>query len=185
MSAGELAERAERYRPYFGINGGVTLSGGEPLLQATFAEAFFDECHKRGLHTCLDTSGSVFNESVEALLDKTDRVLLDIKYPTDALYRQYVGCGMEIPLRFLSFLHEKKIPTTLRQVIIPTLNDTAESMVVLSELRAKYTCVDSIELLPFKKLCTVKYKKLGLDFRFEAYSEPTPEAMKKLEEQLT
>lgn len=184
MSAEELAERAERYRPYFGDKGGVTLSGGEPLLQGAFAKAFFEACHKRGLHTCLDTSGCILNGETEALLHETDRVLLDIKYPTDGLYRQYVGCGIETPLRFLSCLNEQGIPTTLRQVIIPTLNDTEESMSFLAELKENHPCVDEIELLPFKKLCTVKYEQLGLDFRFAFYPEPTSESMKTLEEQI-
>ena len=72
----ELAEKAEKYKGYFGKEGGVTLSGGEPLIQSEFSAEFFKECHKRNIHTCLDTSGSIINDSVKKLLDYTDLVLL-------------------------------------------------------------------------------------------------------------
>ena len=179
-SAEELVKRAERYKNYFGTDGGITLSGGEPLLQAEFSKEIFSECKKIGINTCLDTSGSILNDAVLNLLDVTDRVLLDIKYPTDEQYRQYVGCGLDAPLKFLSILDQKKISTTLRQVTIPTLNDTEISVQFLNDLAEKYSCVDKIELLPFKKICTVKYQKMGLPFRFESFDTPTAETMKNL-----
>lgn len=171
--ADELAERAARYREYFGMLGGVTVSGGEPLLQATFVKDFFDACHDKGINTCLDTSGSILTDEVKALLSVTDRVLLDIKYPTDELYRSYVGCGIDTPLSFLDYLNEQGIATTLRQVIIPTLNDSKSNMAFLKELVASHPCIDTVELLPFKKICTVKYEQLCLPFRFEGYDEPS------------
>ena len=180
----ELVARVERYREYFGRDGGVTLSGGEPLLQADFARELFMLCHERGINTCLDTSGSILGDKVISLLEHTDRVLLDIKYPTDGLYREYVGCSIEKPLEFLGILNSMKIPVTLRQVIIPDLNDTEESMRFLSSLASEYPCVDKIELLPFKKICKVKYDKLGIDFRFEGIPEPSQEEIKRLEKLL-
>ena len=172
--AAELVKKATRYRTYFGPEGGVTLSGGEPLLQAGFAAEVFALCHKEGLGTCLDTSGSVWNADVERLLSHTDRVLLDIKYPTDAQYREYVGCGIERPLAFLRELNARGIPVTLRQVTIPTLNDTEESVDFLSRLARENPCVDGVELLPFKKICKVKYDNMGLDFRFDCFDTPDP-----------
>ena len=180
-TAAELAARAERYKEYFGADGGVTLSGGEPLLQAEFAESFFDECKKRGINTCLDTSGSIQNAKVDALLALTDRVLLDIKYPSDELYRTHVGCSISKPLEFLARLNEKKIPTTLRNVVIPTLNDSEEAMLFLKRLKDGHPCVDKIELLPFKKLCTVKYDALGIPFPLSNTPEPTKDIMDKLQ----
>lgn len=184
VSAVELAEKATRYRTYYGEEGGVTVSGGEPLLQAAFVAEFFALCREAGLNTCLDTAGSVLGGAVAQLLDVTDRVLLDIKYPTDAQYRAFVGCDIETPLAFLAMLDKKGIPTTLRQVIIPTLNDTPESMTFLNTLRGQFACVDSVELLPFRKICKTKYDSMGLDFPFEKYPTPTADRMTELNRML-
>ncbi len=180
----ELAEKATRYRTYFGKEGGVTVSGGEPLLQAAFVAEFFRACRERGMNTCLDTAGVALDGEVKALLAHTDRVLLDIKYPTDAQYRAFVGCSIERPLAFLAYLNEKGIPTTLRQVIVPGLNDTAESMAFLATLRGQFACVDGIELLPFKKICQSKYDNMGLEFPFAKYDTPTAERMAELQRML-
>ncbi len=184
-AAAELAERALHYREYFGRDGGVTLSGGEPLLQADFAAELFKECHARGLHTCLDTSGCIQNAAVRALLSHTDRVLLDIKYKNDALYRAHVGCGIDAPLSFLAELDKKGIKTTLRQVVVPTLNDDAENDAFLAELITAHPCIDKIELLPFRKLCSVKYESLGIPFPFARYAEPDSAAVAARERALS
>ncbi len=184
ITARELVEKAKRVRPYFGPLGGITLSGGEPLLQASFAKEIFSQCKEEGIHTCLDTSGCLINDEIRSLLDLSDRVLLDIKYTNDADYRRYAGCSLEAPLSFLELLEQKKISTTLRQVIIPTLNDSEESVRKLKAIADRYTCVDQIELLPFRKVCTVKYDGMGLRFPFEHLSEPTPEKMKALNDLL-
>ena len=180
FSVVELADTVERYKSYFGKEGGVTLSGGEPLLQADFCFAFFEECHKRGINTCLDTSGSVRNSVVDELLLHTDRVLLDIKYHRDELYRKYVGCGIDMPLGFLDAVNRLGIPVTLRQVTVPGLNDNAESMAFLRRLRNEHPCVDKIELLPFKKICQTKYDSMGMRFPFADKPTPTAESMAKL-----
>lgn len=175
-SALEIAQKAERYKEYFGDEGGITVSGGEPLLQADFVKELFIICHKKGINTCLDTSGSIMNDSVKELLNHTDRVLLDIKYTNENDYKAHVGCSLSKVLEFLGFLNEKNIPTTLRQVIIPPLNDNEENISRLNEIIKRNGCIDKIELLPFKKLCTVKYDKLGLDFKFKNF----PESERKL-----
>jgi pyruvate formate lyase activating enzyme len=118
---------------------------------------------------------------VEALLAVTDRVLLDIKYTDDALYREHVGCPMDKPMDFLAYLNEKKIPVTLRQVIIPTLNDHADNVRALREIAEAHPCVDKTELLPFRKICQVKYDKMNLPFAFGHLPEPSGETMQKLE----
>ena len=99
-TAEALAEKAVQYREYFGEDGGVTVSGGEPLLQSEFVHAFFAACHEKGLHTCLDTAGSISPHLCRELLSETDRVLLDMKFTTDALYRAHTGISIEAPLRF-------------------------------------------------------------------------------------
>lgn len=176
----DLVAKVCRYRGYFGTEGGVTLSGGEPLLQAEFVREVFALCHNEGIHTCLDTSGCMLTEEVKAALAVTDRVLLDVKYVTDADYRQHVGCALTQVLDFLAYLDEKSIPTTLRQVIIPTLNDTVESVEMLRNIAAHHPCVDGVELLPFRKMCQTKYDEMGMDFPFAHLPEPTAEQMEYL-----
>ncbi len=176
----DVFARALRFREYFGKTGGVTLSGGEPLLQAEAAADFFARCREAGLHTCLDTSGCLQNEATERLLSLTDRVLLDIKYTEDSLYRAHVGCSLSAPLSFLAELSRRNIPTTLRQVIIPGKNDTAENILRLREIAAEAPCVDGVELLPFRKICQVKYDRMGIPFPFADIPEPTGEKMAEL-----
>jgi len=180
-NAEELVRKATRYRAYFGAEGGVTVSGGEPLMQADFVRAFFARCHAEGIHTCLDTSGCILNEGVRDLLSVTDRVLLDIKYATDAEYRVHVGCGLENPLAFLDCTEEMGIPVTLRQVIIPTLNDTPEGVAALGNIARTHKNVDKVELLPFRKICTTKYEAMGIPFPLAHVPEPTRERMKAAE----
>ena len=177
----ELADKAERYREYFKDSGGITLTGGEPLLQAEFVTELFKECHQRGINTCLDTSGSILNAKVKEALSHTDRVLLDIKYTTDQDYKKFVGCSMEKPLKFLEYLNQKRIPTTVRQVIIPTLNDSEANILRLKSIISKFNCVDKLELLPFKKLCQTKYDNLNIDFKFKRFPTPTKQEMEKLQ----
>ena len=176
----QLADKAERYKDYFGSAGGIPVSGGEPLLQAEFVTELFKLCHERGINTCLDTSGSILNEKVKALLDVTDRVLLDIKYTRDEQYKKYVGCGIDAPLEFLKYLNSKKIAVTLRQVIIPTLNDNKESVSLLKKIGEAHKCVDKIELLPFRKICQVKYDSMNLKFAFSDLPEPDLNTMSEL-----
>jgi len=182
--SGQIVERAKRCREYFGADGGITVSGGEPLLQPEFVSDLFALCHEEGINTCLDTSGSIFGEKIEAVLAVTDRVLLDIKYTEDQLYRDHVGCGIDMPLKFLAYLDSQQIPVTLRQVIIPTLNDNKENILKLKDIAAVHKCVDKVELLPFRKICQVKYDNLKLDFAFSHIPEPDKETMKKLESYL-
>ena len=184
MTAGEIAEKATRYRTYFGSDGGVTVSGGEPLLQPEFVRAVFSLCKEAEINTCLDTSGCLWNEEIENLLTVTDRVLLDIKYTNEEHYQKHVGCSMEKPLSFLKHLNGKGIATTLRQVIIPSLNDDEENILALKKLANAHPCVDKIELLPFRKMCQIKYDNMGREFPFAHLAEPSRDTMERLEKLL-
>ena len=175
-----IVEKAIKYREYFGEKGGITLSGGEPILQADFCYQVFKLCHENGINTCLDTSGSILNDSVKRLLTETDRVLLDIKYTNDADYLQNVGCSLEKTLEFLAYLNKNKIPTTIRQVIIPTINDKVENIQKLNEIVEDHICIDKVELLPFKKICQTKYDSMKIEFPFGKLDTPTKETMTKL-----
>lgn len=180
----ELVKQIVRYREYFGAKGGVTVSGGEPLLQTAFAFELFKQCHASGINTCLDTSGAILNDGVVQLLSVTDRVLLDIKYTGNQAYLENVGCSFDAPLAFLSHLNEMNLPTTLRQVIIGGINDYNENIFELRALAEAHPCVDKIELLPFKKLCQSKYDAMQLVFPFGHIPETSSATIKKLEELL-
>ena len=181
----EIVQKAERFREYFGKEGGITFSGGEPLLQADFVREVFSFCKEKGINTCLDTSGSILNDKVKKLLSVTDRVLLDIKYTDEQSYKDYVGCSLEGVLNFLDYLDQNKIPVTLRQVIIPTLNDNEDNILRLKDIAESHKCVDKIELLPFKKICQVKYDSMNIPFPFAHIPTPTAEKMRELEGILT
>lgn len=179
-TAEQLIEKIKKYRDYFGKDGGVTVSGGEPLLQADFFTEVFKLCHKENINTCLDTSGCILNDDVKKLLQHTDYCLLDIKYTDEALYKSAVGCEFEKPLEFLEYLNEKGIKTRVRQVIINGLNDNKENIERLSKICKKHKCVEETELLPFRKLCIEKYKKAGLQFKLENTPETTQEQIDSL-----
>lgn len=176
----DMVSKILRYVEYFGKDGGVTLSGGEPLLQAEFAWELFKLCHQKGINTCLDTSGSILDDGAKKLLEETDRVLLDIKYTNDEQYLENVGCSIRKPLEFLAYLDDKKIPVTIRQVIIPRLNDTDDNINKLKTIAKEHSCVDKIELLPFRKICQTKYDNMGIKFLFADIPEPTRESIENL-----
>lgn len=180
----ELLEKIRRYKTYFGSDGGVTVSGGEPLLQSEFVTELFRLCKEDGINTCLDTSGSILNDSVKEMLKYTDRVLLDMKYTTEEMYQNYVGCSINTPLLFLEYLNESGIPVTLRQVTIPTLNDDDISVLRFKSIAETFSCVDKAELLPFKKVCKVKYDNMGIEFPFERIPVPDNETMTRLQKLL-
>lgn len=177
-TASQVVNRALKYKEYFGKTGGITLSGGEPLLQPEFTAEIFRLSRENGINTCLDTSGCV--PSSDSVLNYTDYCLLDIKYTTDEQYKKYVGCSLAKPLDFLKQLNNRNIPTRIRQVIINGLNDTLESIKRLKELVSPYKCVEEIELLPFRKLCVSKYEKLGLDFPLKETPETTQKEIDEL-----
>ncbi len=181
VSVDDIFAQVTRYRAYFGKDGGLTVSGGEPLLQADFVAALFARCREVGIHTALDTSGCIWNDRVEKLLNVTDLCLLDHKMPTDEAYRRYVGCGIDAPVRFLRELDARGIPVWLRRVIIPTVTDGMEDTKALFALREKYACIQKIELLPFRKLCTTKYEQMGIPFPFGEIPAANAAEVKALE----
>ncbi|MBE6671094.1 MAG: pyruvate formate lyase-activating protein [Ruminococcaceae bacterium] len=168
----QIVEKVKRYKEYFGKEGGITFSGGEPLLQCDFVRETFKLCHENGINTCIDTSGDLLNDNVMEMLKYCDRVLLDVKYTENDLYKKYVGCSLDTVIKFLEYLNKMNIPTTLRHVVIPTKNDYFENFQKLKAITEKYKCIDYVELLPFRKICTVKYDKMGIEFPFKDIPEP-------------
>ena len=119
-------------------------------------------------------------DDVKELLEHTDYVLLDLKYTSNELYTKYVGCNLNNVLDFLKYLNEINKHTIIRQVIIPSLNDSKEDILKLKEITKEYKCIKKIELLPFKKICEVKYKNMNLDFKFKDFDTPSKEKMDEL-----
>ncbi len=168
-SADDIVNKAVRFKEYFGKDGGVTLSGGEPIMQPEFAAEIFRKCHDNGINTCLDTSGCVINEAVERLIDLSDYIMLDIKFTNDSDYLKHIGCSINKPLEFLEMLNRRNKTVRIRQVIVPTLNDNDENLEKLAEIVKQNPCVKAVELLPFKKICKTKYDNLKIAFPFDCY----------------
>lgn len=176
----QVLNKIVRFKEYFGENGGVTISGGEPLIQAKFCSELFKLCHKNGINTCLDTSGFKLNQLIKNLLSQTDRVLLDIKYTSEEEYHKFVGANFNSVIEFLSYCNQIKLPVTVRQVVIPTINDKAENIEKLNLITKTYSCIDKVELLPFMNICQVKYDNLGINFPFKDLPIPDKEKMQYL-----
>lgn len=184
QSAQSLFQKIQKYTAYYGETGGITVSGGEPLLQADFVYELFSLCRAHGISTALDTSGVLLNDSVRRLFTVTDIVLLDIKYATDAKYQRYIGVELQTVLRFLAYANEQKKRVIVRQVITPGVNDTKADMAALREIVRQYPCIEKVELLPFMKLCAEKYTALGIPFPFDRYPQATVEQIRALEQEL-
>ena len=161
--ADELAEKILRFYPYI-KNGGVTFSGGEPCLQAEFFEYLASLLKKKGLHVALDTCGAVNSAAVDKLLESIDLVLLDVKMTTEEDCEKYTGGSLATTLSFLDKLETMGKDVWIRQVIVPNINDSEQNIERLASLIRGYKSVKKIELLPFKKLCTEKYRSLGIPF---------------------
>ena len=164
MDTEELVEKILRCRPYFGAEGGVTVSGGEPLLQAEFVTQLFARLKQEGVHTALDTSGAGDLGKAPALLEVTDLVLLDLKFPTEEGYRQHCRGSLGQTEAFAALVAEKQVPLWVRHVVAPGLNDTLEDMAAVKAWAQRQPTLDKIEWLPFHNLCLEKYQQLGVPF---------------------
>lgn len=175
----ELIAEIQKYKSYL-RGGGVTVSGGEPLMQPEFVAEIFRRCHKIGLHTALDTSGYVLLESAKPVLEHTDLVLLDIKSYNRDLYRQVTSVAVEPTLNFARYLAEIGKPTWIRFVLVPGLTDPEENVTALAEFVSTLPNVERVEVLPFHKMGEYKWKQLGLPYALSDTQPPTPEQIQKV-----
>ena len=163
VSSEELVCKITRFRPYFGKSGGVTFSGGEPLLQAPFLRSVAELLLVEKIPYILDTSGQVaLSDDVLFLFRNCQSVLLDLKFWDDASYRTYTGQGIQKTLDTLQVLDDLGVKTVLRTVVIPGVNDTEEHIRAYLNLFQSVSCVSSYELLPFHTMGFFKYEKLGI-----------------------
>lgn len=182
MRAGErvtdeqVLARITRYVPYLrAAGGGVTVSGGEPLLQPEFTGAVLAGAKARGLHTALDTAGTLGDRADDDLLDATDLVLLDIKAADEHLYRRLTGGSLTPTLRFAERLAERGQPTWVRFVLVPGVTDAPEHVRKLAGFVAGLRNVERVDVLGYHRLGREKYAALGLPDRLRDVPGATPE----------
>ncbi len=182
----DLMEEILKYKSYMDYSGGgVTFTGGEPLLQADFILEVSKMCKNGGISVTIDTSGFIFNDTVEELMNYTDLVLLDIKNYDPVVYKNVTGVSLSPTLKFLEFLKEINKATWIRYVVVPQLTDNLDSVRKLSEHLDDYPNVERIELLAFHKMGEYKWKELGLDYKLTDTKEPSRELMEEVIEILS
>ena len=178
----DVVQRAIRYRKYFGDNGGVTVTGGEPLVQIDFVTELFTALKAQGVHTCIDTSGITFHKdsatSVEKhkkLLSVTDLVLLDIKHIDDEACKKLTGKSNANTLAFAEFLSDNGVKMWIRQVLVPGITDDEGDLKKTRAFIDSLKTVEKVEVLPYHTMGTVKYEKLGLEYPLKDVAAPTKE----------
>lgn len=166
VTPAELVDKLSRYKPYYGENGGVTFSGGEPLLQPDFLAECLALCHGAGIHTCLDTAGAGLGE-YGAILEHTDLILLDVKHYDPEGYRLVTGASMEAYDRFLAAAQAAEIPLWVRHVVVPGLTDGEAHLEGLERYLQTIRHIEKVELLPYHTLGVHKYAALGISYPLE------------------
>ena len=161
----ELVRHIYKYRNYFGSDGGVTFSGGEPLFQHDFLLKCLKLCKKMGINTCLDTSGACTN--YEDILKYVDLVIWDVKGLDNYGYHKMTGQNIDTSLKFLKYCQDNDKKMWIRQVIVPGINDNTDYINRLKEFIKPLKNVERVELLPYHLLGVSKYKQLGIPYRLD------------------
>ncbi|MBB4035625.1 pyruvate formate lyase activating enzyme [Dysgonomonas hofstadii] len=162
--------------------GGVTLSGGEPLLQPGFALKLFKICKEHNIHTAIDTSGIFLNDRVKEVLEYTDLVLLDIKHINSDKYKELTGASLEPTLKFAEYLATINKPFWLRYVLVPGFTDDKNDLKNLAKYVSRFRNLEKVDILPFHQMATHKWKELGLNYKLENIQPPLIEDIKKGED---
>ena len=189
-TADELLEKAMRYRSYWGENGGITVSGGEPLLQIDFLIELFRKAKEQGIHTTLDTSGNPFTREepffgkFQELMQYTDLFLLDIKQIDDEQHKILTGCTNQNILDLARYLSDEKKPVWIRHVLVPQRSDNDEYLDRLRAFLDTLQNVERVEVLPYHTLGVYKWKELGLSYPLEGIDPPTKERIENAKEKL-
>ncbi|MEV0476554.1 pyruvate formate-lyase-activating protein [Streptomyces prunicolor] len=180
----EVMAEIEKYRAFITTaGGGVTVTGGEPLLQPAFTAEVLRRCKEAGLHTALDTSGFLGTRATDQLLADTDLVLLDIKSFDVTTYRKLTGGELAPTLTFATRLDRLGVPMWIRYVLVPGWTDDAESVNALADFVAGLGTVDRVDVLPFHRLGAAKYEALGVPFRLRDNPVPAPELTERVRDQ--
>lgn len=174
----ELLARFEKNRAFY-ESGGLTATGGEPLVQTAFLTELFECAKERGIHTCLDTSGALFRENdvFARLTDATDLVLLDIKHMDPVAHRRLTGIGNERILEFARYLDRRHIPLWIRHVVVPGITDDEASLTALGRFAATLSSVQAVELLPYHTLGESKYESMHIPYPLQGVPPLSDEAL--------
>ena len=181
----ELMKLARSQRPFFGKRGGITMSGGEPLMQAKAITPFFKMLKEEGFNTCIDTNGSYITQDVKELLEYTDLVLLDIKEMDEQAHINIAGASNKATLRMVEYLQEINKPVWLRYVLVPGYTDCEEDLHALGRFIQPMTNIEKLEVQPYHKLGVHKYESLGWNYELEGVPENTPEQLQKAKDILS
>ena len=180
--ASNILKRMLRNKEFY-MTGGITATGGEPMCQIDFLTELFSLAKREGIHTCLDTSGVMFDktklEKVDKLLALCDLVMLDIKHIDNEKHIALTGKPNTNILDFAKYLSEKNVKTRIRYVLVPTLTDNESDLISLGRFLKDLTCLEKIEVLPYHTLGKVKYKALNLSYPLENIPDATSEQSKK------
>ena len=187
MTADELLDRAQRYRSYWGKNGGVTVSGGEPLMQIDFLLELAKKAKQRGISLCVDTSGQPFSRKepffskFRELARLVDLFIVDIKHIDSGEHRRLTGHSNENILDMLRFLSEHGNPVWIRQVLVPGITDDDDFLRRTRAFIDTLSNVQRVEVLPYHSLGAYKWKALGLDYTLDDVQPPSAERVKNAE----
>lgn len=177
----EILDFAERYRSYWGEEGGITVSGGEPLLQIDFLIELFTKAKERGINTCIDTALQPFTREepffskFNKLLEVTDLMLVDIKHVDNEEHKKLTGLPNENILDGMQYLSEKEQPIWIRHVLVPGITDNDEYLIKTRAFIEKLSNVQKIEVLPYHSLGQHKFEALGIPYQLDGVKSPSKE----------
>ena len=182
-SVEEIYYDFRKYRSFY-QKGGITVSGGEPLLQIDFLIQLFKYFKSHGIHTAIDTAGSTFNElykpRFDELMQYTDLVMLSIKHMDENIHKKLVGGSNKQVLAFAKYLSDIQKPVYIRYLLLPTITDTRENLTALKEFLFTLSNIEKIEVLPYHKKGIVKWERLSLSYELKDIPEPSSEDVKKV-----
>lgn len=187
-TADELLDQAERYRSYWGKDGGITVSGGEPLLQIDFLLELFQKAKQRGISTVIDTAGQPFSRAepffskFRTLMEYTDLLIVDIKHIDREAHRSLTGHSNDSILDLLQYLSDTGKPVWIRHVLVPGITDYDDYLYRTREFIASLKNVIKIEVLPYHALGAFKWKQLGLPYSLDGVEPPDPERIRNAEQ---
>lgn len=179
QSVNELMEDILKYRNFI-KSGGVTISGGEPLIQADFAAEIIKECKRHGIHTAIDTSGAIPLFACKHAIDEVDLVLLDIKSIDDVKTLSLTGQGNENTLKLLDYLEHSKKEVWIRHVVVPGITDNYDDIEKMAEYLSRFTVISRIDILPFHKMGEYKWEQLNLNYELGDTQPPKKESIDKI-----